>query len=139
MGYISLTGNPITFTANRVNTISYLRLNGNTNQPGTGDPSPTNIRPISGVGEYHSNGYYTDIVVTTNGVPKTYTIGPMNSPLFDGDKLTWSGGSTMEVVRKSGYIESYIQETLPGKWISDRDVYLPNKSPSLGAQVVYEL
>lgn len=139
MGYISLTGNPIAFTANRANTISSLVLNGKTTQSGTGDPSPTNIRPISGIGEYRSNGYYTDIVVTVNGVAKTYTIGPMSAPLFDGDVLTWSGGSTVEVVRKSGYIESYIQETLPGKWISDRDVYLPNKSPSLGAQVVYEL
>lgn len=99
MGYISLTGNPITFTANRVNTINSLVLNGQTTQSGTGDPSPTNIRPIFGVGEYRSNGYYTDIVVTTNGVPKTYTIGPMNSPLYDGDVLTWSGGSTVEIVR----------------------------------------
>lgn len=133
------TGNPVELLHVVKNCITSLILQGKTNQPGTGDPSPTNIRPISGVGEYRSNGYYTDIVVTTNGVPKTYTIGPMSAPLFDGDKLTWSGGSTVEIVRKSGYIESYIQETLPGKWISDRDVYLPNKSPSLGAQVVYEL
>lgn len=81
------------------NAFRAISNHGKTEQPGTGDPSPTNIRPISGVGEYRSNGYYTDIVVTTNGVAKTYTIGPMSAPLYDGDKLTWSGGSTVEVVR----------------------------------------
>lgn len=92
------TGNPVSIKPN-ANGIKSAKLYGKTNQPGTGDPSPTNIRPISGVGEYRSNGYYTDIAVTTNGVPKTYTIGPMSAPLYDGDKLTWSGGSTVEVVR----------------------------------------
>lgn len=52
MGYVSLTGNPITFTANRQNTITSLILQGKTNQPGTGDPSTTNIRPLYGVGQF---------------------------------------------------------------------------------------
>lgn len=39
----------------------------------------------------------------------------------------------------TGYIESYNGETLPGDWISDRDVYTPGGTPSTGAQVVYEL
>lgn len=86
------------------NAFRAISNHGKTEQPGTGDPSPTNIRPISGVGEYRSNGYYTDIVVTTNGVPKTYTIGPMNAPLFDGDVLTWVGGSTAEVLRKNASV-----------------------------------
>lgn len=59
MGYISLTGNPITFTANRVNTISSLVLNGKTTQSGTGDPSPTNIRPIYGVGQFDMKYVFT--------------------------------------------------------------------------------
>lgn len=198
MGYISLTGNPITFTTNRENTISSLVLNGKTNQPGTGDPSPTNIRPIYGVGQYDKkividginvkitqmNGqtaaqnrfglYVSDKALGTLNLMSTYlktgaanepeyifvrntstfievsflkerceyslvavnsyfaahpltvyyqstsyatatqvycgfsvtdangyhgyAAGPM-APLYDGDKLTWSGGSTVEVVR----------------------------------------
>lgn len=36
-------------------------------------------------------------------------------------------------------IASYNGEALPGKWISDRDVYAEGTSPTTGAQVVYEL
>ena len=36
-------------------------------------------------------------------------------------------------------IASYGGETLPGRWISDRDVYAPDATPTTGAQVVYEL
>ncbi len=38
-----------------------------------------------------------------------------------------------------GQITAYDGETLPGEWISDRDVYAEGTSPSAGAQVVYEL
>ena len=38
-----------------------------------------------------------------------------------------------------GHIASYNGETLPGKWISDRDVYAVGTTPTTGAQVVYEL
>lgn len=38
-----------------------------------------------------------------------------------------------------GQIASYAGETLPGKWVSDRDVYAPGTTPTTGAQVVYEL
>ena len=36
-------------------------------------------------------------------------------------------------------IDSYNGESLPGKWISDRDVYSIGTTPTTGAQVVYEL
>jgi hypothetical protein len=36
-------------------------------------------------------------------------------------------------------ISSYNGETLPGEWISDRDAYAPGTTPTIGAQVVYEL
>ena len=35
-------------------------------------------------------------------------------------------------------IASYDGETLPGEWISDRDVYAPDTTPTTGAQVVYK-
>lgn len=38
-----------------------------------------------------------------------------------------------------GQISSYNGETLPGAWISDRDVYTAGTTPTSGAQVVYEL
>ena len=36
-------------------------------------------------------------------------------------------------------IASYAGETLPGEWISDRDVYSAGTTPTTGAQVVYKL
>lgn len=38
-----------------------------------------------------------------------------------------------------GEIESYDGETLPSTWISDRDIYAEGSTPTIGAQVVYEL
>ena len=35
-------------------------------------------------------------------------------------------------------IASYNGETLPGEWLSDRDVYAPGTTPTIGAQVVYK-
>lgn len=81
MGYISLTGNPITFTVNRVNTISSLVLNGKTTQSGTGDPSPTNIRPIYGVGQYDKKVVFdgtkipTEVTAESATVPNLYQCG----------------------------------------------------------------
>lgn len=53
-------------------------------------------------------------------------------------------GGTLDVVTgvltvDRASISSYAGETLPGAWISDRDVYAPGTSPTTGAQVVYEL
>lgn len=36
-------------------------------------------------------------------------------------------------------IASYNGEELPGKWLSDRDVYVEGELPTIGAQVVYDL
>ena len=102
---VTESGNPLTIYPDVTSgALASVKVSGLTTQSGSGTPSPTNIRPISGVGEYHSNGYYTDIVVTTNGVSKTYTIGPMNSPLYEGDTLTWSGGSTVDISRNKSAV-----------------------------------
>ena len=42
-------------------------------------------------------------------------------------------------IKTKEYIESYNGETLPGAWLSDRDVYQEGTTPSIGAQVVYDL
>ncbi len=64
--------------------------------------------------------------------------------------ITWESiagtvyGGTLDVV--SGvltvdwdYIASYDGETLPGEWISDRDVYEEGTTPTAGAEVAYKL
>lgn len=67
-------------------------------QEGNGDPSPDNIRPISG-----------------------------------RDSVTGEGQEMWKL------IDSYAGEDLPGKWISDRDVYASGTAPTTGAQVAYKL
>ena len=53
-------------------------------------------------------------------------------------------GGTVDVVtgegsKTWGYIASYNGESLPGEWISDRDVYASGTTPTTGAQVAYKL
>jgi hypothetical protein len=38
-----------------------------------------------------------------------------------------------------GFYESYNGETLPGIWMSDRDVYQAGTTPTIGAEVKYKL
>ena len=49
------------------------------------------------------------------------------------DVATGAGSKTW------GYIASYNGESLPGEWISDRDVYTSGTTPTAGAQVAYKL
>ena len=49
------------------------------------------------------------------------------------DAVTGVGSKTW------GYIASYNGESLPGEWISDRDVYASGTTPTTGAQVAYKL
>jgi hypothetical protein len=67
----------------------------------------------------------------------TYTIP------FPSEAGTVYGG-TMDVLSgvltvDRANIPSYNGESLPGEWISDRDVYAPGSTPTVGAQVVYTL
>ena len=56
------------------------------------------------------------------------------SPLYGFEINLTTGALTM----KYAHIASYDGETLPGKWWSSRDEYSPGKTPSTGAEVVYE-
>ena len=64
----------------------------------------------------------------------TYTIS-----LGDTRYLAELDVTSGELTVTGGYIASYAGETLPGTWISDRDVYTEGGTPTTGAQVVYEL
>lgn len=79
------------------------------------------------------------------GTDTTYY--PYNGNTYAVDWTSEAGtvyGGTLDVVSgvltvDRASISSYAGETLPGAWISDRDVYAPGTSPTTGAQVVYEL
>lgn len=93
----------------------------------------SNICPISG----HTEGNVTVADDVDNPtVTHTYTI-----PFLDaqGNPIDVFGGE-LDVVNGGGSAykeyDSYNGETLTGPWISDRDVYVPNTSPTIGAQVV---
>ena len=63
---------------------------------------------------------------STLSLPETIYGGTVDAVKGEGEK-TW------------GYIASYNGESLPGEWISDRDVYTPETTPTTGAQVAYKL
>lgn len=101
-------------------------------QEGSGDPSPENIRPITGwtgANVYYSGedtSDYETIAVTWQTEAGTVWGGTLNV-------------TTGLLTVTHGEIESYAGEELPGTWISDRDVYAAGRTPTTGAQVVYEL
>ena len=53
-----------------------------------------------------------------------------------GGTLDWNTGM---LTVTHGQIAAYAGESLPGAWISDRDVYADGAMPTTGAQVVYKL
>lgn len=67
---------------------------------------------------------------------------------YNGNTYTFEFGQTVygghfdnkgNLVVTHGYIASYNGETINEPWISSMDDYVPNTSPSIGAQVVYPL
>ena len=56
-----------------------------------------------------------------------------------GGSLKVNKDGTGVLTEKWDNIASYNGETLPGRWISDRDIYAPGTAPTTGAQVCYEL
>ena len=69
-----------------------------------------------------------------NPASKTITL-PFGKTVYGGT-VDWTTG-VLTVTQAE--IASYNGEVLPGAWISDRDVYNPGTTPTVGAQVVYEL
>lgn len=84
------------------------------------------------------NGTTCDIIVAPMFVPADeYENHSIDLP-------TTVYGGTLDVTTgiltvTKGLIASYAGETLPGAWISDRDVYAAGATPTTGAQVVYDL
>ena len=88
------------------------------------------------------NGTISDIQLEIGSTPTPY------EP-YQGETATLTlpetiYGGTVDAVsgvgeKTWGYIASYNGESLPGEWISDRDVYLAGTTPTTGAQVAYKL
>ena len=81
-------------------------------------------------------------IVPGTTAPTTYTpyIGQTNTltlpeTVYGGTLDVETGVVTVEY----GHIASYAGEPLPGEWISDRDVYAPDATPTTGVQVAYKL
>ena len=87
----------------------------------------SNICPISGRTEAS--------VTRTAGEDVETKTHQYSETIYGGEDDFVNGGLSNEW----GYIASYDGETLPGEWISDRDVYAPDTTPTTGAEVAYKL
>ena len=93
----------------------------------------SNICPIS--------GWTEEVITVTDDLQNPTVTHTTTIPFTDGQgqSVEVFGGS-VDVVNGGGSAykeyDSYNGETLIGPWISDRDVYAPNTSPTIGAQVV---
>lgn len=70
---------------------------------------------------------YEPYIGTTQTIPLPRTIYGGNAKNDGSGEETW------------GHIASYNGETLPGEWISNRDVYADGTTPTIGAEVAYKL
>lgn len=89
---------------------------------------------------YEESGFFPGVLTADQFEPysgNTYPISwETEAGTVYGGELDVTNGT---LIVDRGMIASYNGETLPGDWISDRDVYAPNTTPTVGAQVVYEL
>lgn len=75
------------------------------------------------------------MVVMGDSIYITMSIPEEAAPVYGGSLDIVKG----KLISTMGVIDSYNGETLPGKWVSSMDVYEEGATPTIGAQVVYEL
>ena len=128
-GARTVTGNPVQVNSGSTQSLYNVVANIVLEQSGSGTPSPSNIRPISG---------FSSVILTINDyadvTQSTYTID-LGETVYGGNLSLEDGTLTVTY----GYIASYAGETLPGEWVSDRDEYAEGTIPTTGAQVAYVL
>jgi len=97
-------------------------------QTGSGTPSEDNLRPFESwnyVGLEHSNGQLAvDYAIT------------LPFPILGG-VVTISEEGPIQVQNWWNH-DTYTGQTLPGEWMSDRDVYAPGTLPTIGADIVWK-
>lgn len=87
------------------------------------------------------SGWTEEVVTVTDNLQNPTVTHTTTIPFVDGQgqSVKVYGGSVdviNGVVTPCPYYASYNGEQLTGEWISDRDVYSPNTTPTTGAQVV---
>ena len=100
--------------------VKSVKIYGKTLQSGTGNPTPNNARPISGVGTYNSQTgkYDININITDNNGSRNTTIS-VDSPLYENDYVDIISGkvhreTVVDVLDNTTTI--YYQELTGGKW-----------------------
>lgn len=87
---------------------------------------------------YEYNAGETSLVSKVNG--DEYGLYPISWQTEAGEIYSGTLDVTNGVLTAEwGYIASYAGESLPSAWISDRDVYAQGTTPTIGAEVAYEL
>lgn len=89
-----------------------------------------------------TDAIFTNIQLEFGYTPTDYE--PYQGDVYDIALPETIYGGTLDAVRGVGsktwgFITSYKGETLPGEWVSDRDVYASGTTPTTGAQVAYKL
>lgn len=116
--------------------------------PGTGGTGDVDsiatlaVRLYQGTGQSIADAANAQLMVVPGGTALTYEAYAGEAWQTDLGEAVYGG--TLNVLAGTltithGYIASYDGESLPGAWISDRDVYAPGTTPTTGAQVVYQL
>ena len=105
----------------------------------------TQENPITSIHYRSTNitsGEISNIMFIIGSTPTDYE--PYQGDTYDISIPETVYGGTVNAVtgvgsKEWGFIASYNGESLPGEWISDRDVYAPGTTPTTGAQVAYKL
>ena len=71
--------------------------------------------------------------------PKLQVLWSDTAGTVYGGNLTVNEDGSGVLTADKANIASYAGEAISGEWISDRDVYAPGRTPTIGAQVVYSL
>lgn len=128
------SGDIVSFNITNENiNVEDLEINIEPVQSGSGDPSPENVRPITG---------WTGCNITVaNGLDDTAedyeaTVYLISWQTEAGTVYAGEMDVTTGVLKAYPYYASYNGETLTGHWISSMDKYVADTSPSIGAQVV---
>ena len=136
----NLTGLTMQVYSNGASTSMFNRQSGSFTIPEDSVSNYIRIRWDSGT--VLDNVVVYPMLVEGTEEPTTYEYPQADTHTIDLPTTVYGG--TLDVTKgiltvTKGLIASYAGETLPGAWISDRDVYAAGATPTTGAQVVYNL
>ena len=129
------------FLANQVSSGADSALNGvYNNRPVTVTSTDGYVTIAYRYDQYNPRDYHTQIEHgTTATTYEPYNATTANIPFGQTVANGVLDITTGKLRVTSGYIASYNGETINEPWVSSIDEYVPNTSPSTGAQVVYPL